>query len=86
MFDEAPPANDAVSEDERALDVDMGFNHEELDDVFESVPQEQQKAKNTNKRDRSQPEKLLESDLDPWECYDPHDSSDVVLKPFKKGN
>jgi hypothetical protein len=76
------PVNDDISDNEGPGDFHIDGPNEEEEDIIVS---EQQKSKRAN-REKAQKEKMLdESDLDPWECHDPHDASDVVLKPFKKG-
>lgn len=90
LFDDPlPPATQDISEDEGAIDIDAGFNADNHGEEMEEemVAQEAQRSNKARQAEKNRPqEKMLEADeLDPWEAYDPHDASEVVLKPYKKG-
>lgn len=39
----------------------------------------------TPKKKVIEKKKKKKSDQNPWDHYDPHDQSDVVVKPFRRG-
>lgn len=96
MFDEplpdAQPPGDALSDDEAPPDIELGggggdFNVDLQEDVEDIVAHEQQQNAKKSAREKGRQKKnVLDDELDPWESYDPHDASEVVVKPFKKGN